>query len=76
MKLKEILKLIEANQMIVINRGPFAEVFKGLKKHINPYDAEFLEADAYIIYTDQDIYSQGYIKIRIQKEDIAKNESD
>lgn len=76
MKLREILKLIEANQKIIINHGPFAEDFKGLKKQINPNASELLERDANVIYTDHDIYSQGYIKIRVNKEGGNKHESD
>ena len=67
MKLKELLRFIEASQKIIVNRGPFAEDFKGLKKHINPNDEELLERDVDVIYTDQDYYSQDYIKIRVGK---------
>lgn len=74
MKLKEILKLIEANQKIIINHGPFAEEYKGLKKHINPAKTELLERDVHVIYTDHDIYNQDCIKIRISKG--GKHESD
>ena len=67
MKLKELLRFIEASQKIIINRGPFAEDFKGLKRHINNNDTELLDRDVDVIYTDSDFYSQDYIKIRVGK---------
>lgn len=74
MKLKELLRLIESNQKILINHGPYAEEFRGLKRHINIHASDMLERDVDCIYLDQDIYTKDFLKIRIKKG--GKHESD
>ena len=74
MKLEELLRLVESNQKILINHGPYAEEFRGLKRHINKHASDILERDVDCIYLDQDIYTRDFLKIRIKKG--GKHESD
>lgn len=76
MILRDLLRYVEANQKILINHGPFAEEFKGLKKQLNPCESEILEREVDVIYTDQDLYTNEYLKIRIKKREKETRDND
>lgn len=68
MTLKEFISKLDRQQKIIINLGKYSQIFRGKVCQINPRTVdENREID--FIYTDQDIYSDDYIKIRLKKKE-------
>lgn len=68
MTLKEFISKLERQQKIIINLGKYSQLYRGTVGQINPRTIdENREID--FIYTDQDIYSDDYIKIRLKKKE-------
>lgn len=66
MKIKDLMHYFDRGQKISLEHSKFGEEFSGLKNELNIHI--FGERDVIAIYTDDDIYKQGFIKIRITKE--------
>lgn len=75
MKLKELLKIVDYNQKVLINHGPFTEEYRGLRRQINPNDEILMDKDVELVYTDEDIYDPNTLKIRVAKKAGGKHES-
>ena len=68
MKIKELLKYFEPAQQIIICKSWHNELYNGKAKQVNPNDETINELEVQYIYTDLDLYSKGYIKIMVKKE--------
>ena len=66
MKLKELLRFIEHNQKIILRESRWRELFRGPARGISL--RQFGECNVKYITVDNDIYTQEYLKIEVEKE--------
>lgn len=68
MKIKELIKYFEPGQQIIICTSWYHELYNGKAKQVNPNDETINELEVQYIYTDLNLYTKGYIKIMVKKE--------
>lgn len=68
MTIKELLKIIDTNQKIIIRYSWHNELFRGKAREVNPFDENINAAEVDFIYLDNDLYTKEFIKIKVKKD--------